>query len=76
MLKEFILFPATLSLENETLSIVSELQELHVNSAWLLQWQQRVEAMWPVMRTHLQSKGLMQLMLEGETALLLLPLVQ
>lgn len=75
MLKEFILFPATLSLENETLSIVSELQELHVNSAWLLQWQQRVEAMWPVMRTHLQSKGLMQLMLEGETALLLLPLV-
>ena len=75
MLKEFTLYPATVVVKNQSLAISSELNNLSLTSRWLKNWQQRVEHEWPKFIATLQDKGLMQIMLEGESALVLLPLL-
>lgn len=75
MLKEFTLFPATVDLNNDSLTIVSEPKKIRLGVDWLKQWKQRFEEEWPTILSGLQDKGVMQIMLESESALLLLPLV-
>ena len=75
MLKEFILYPATVEVDNQGLTITSKLKSLSLSSAWLRSWQQRVEHEWPKITALQQDKELMQVMLEGEGALVLLPLL-
>lgn len=74
MLKEFILYPATVEVNSQSLMIASKFKHLNLSSAWLKRWQQRVDNEWPRIATMLQDKKLMQVMLEGEGALVLLPL--
>lgn len=75
MLKQFTLFPVTVDLNDTGLAIESEATKLCLDLDWLGQWQKRFDAMWPILETNLQAKGLMQIMLEGDSALLLLPLL-
>ncbi|MDO5668056.1 MAG: FAD-dependent oxidoreductase [Alcaligenaceae bacterium] len=75
MLKEFTLYPATVNIKDGALLIVSEPKILRLTTAWLKLWQQRFEEKWSSVLSSLQTKGLMQIMLEGESAWLLLPLV-
>ena len=75
MLKEFNLSPAVVALDCQALTITSPFNTLSLSSAWLKDWQQRIEQEWPRVRAMLQDKALMQVMLEGESALVLLPLL-
>ncbi len=75
MLKEFILYPATIETNNQCLFISSEFKVLSLCSPWLVSWQQRIENEWPRIAAMLQDKSVMQVMLEGEGAFVLLPLL-
>lgn len=75
MLKEFILYPATVEVKNHCLTIASELKNLSLSSMWLVSWQQRIEDECSSISAMSQGKSVMQVMLEGEGALVLLPLL-
>lgn len=75
MLKEFVLYPATVETNNQCLFISSEFKILSLSSAWLMSWQQRIEDEWSSIAVMLQGKSVIQVMLEGEGALVLLPLL-
>ena len=75
MRKEFHLFPASLTVHESALIIASELQNVRVEEAWLHQWQARIDTQWPEIEGALRHRAAMQIMLEGERAIVLLPLL-
>lgn len=75
MLKEFILYPANIDISDDCLQFTSAINNIHLNSEWLKTWQHHFESHWPQITQHLRDKNSVQIMLEGESALLLLPLV-
>lgn len=75
MLKEFKLFPATLVVNEAALTIHSELTEFTVAETWLQQWQRRFDLQWAELERSFKNRDAVQIMLEGERVLLLLPLL-
>lgn len=75
MFKVFDLYPAVVELNNTTLTIRSDVANLVLHTEWLKKWQLYFKTLWPQVLEKQQDKGNMQIMLEGESGLVLLPLL-